>query len=310
LVTKKASTKVTVGLCLKNSGEIVQTALDSILKQDYPHEALKLVIVAEDESESELSFLTTFARNTDIETKVFSVHDRGLGASRQIVVDNAVGDYIVWVDDDFVLKNDFVSQHVEFMERDFQVGAARANETPVNTPTSFYLFEAYLRILAKFNSAVEPMNAFEIFRLKAIKHVGGYDVNIKGAAEDCDISIRLRNKGWRLSRNNSSEYYRKYPPTTWKALWRKQFWYGYGNHFLYHKYKSLALRLELFFPSAFLIGFRDSLKIYKINHEKKVFFLGLYYFFKNFANFMGFFYADLKGYGHLTTESVDVKKSG
>ena len=302
------SAKVTVGLCLKNSGKIVQTALDSISKQDYPHEALKLVIVAEDESESELSFLTTFARNTDIETKVFSVRNKGLGASRQMVVDNAVGDYIVWVDDDFVLRNDFVRQHVEFLDKNLQVGAARANETPVGASTSFYLFETYLRVLSKFNSAAEPMNGFEIFRLKAIKQVGGYDVNIRGAAEDGDISIRIRNVGWRLSRNDSSKYYRKYPPKTWRALWRKQFWYGYGNHFLYHKYKSQASRWELFFPSAFYIGFRDSLKIYRINHEKKVFFLGAYYFLKNFGNFLGFFWADLNGYGHLSTARVEVPK--
>lgn len=291
--------KVTVGLCLKHSGKIVQTALDSISKQDYPHEAIKLIIVDEDENGSSKNCLTFFARNTDIKTTIFFVENKGLGASRQMVIDNAIGDYVVWVDDDFVLNTDFISQHVAFMERNPLIGAARAEELRLSAKTSVSLFETYLQILNKGNSSVTAnMGGLEIFRLEAIKKVGGFDLKIKGAAEDRDISIRLINAGWQLSRNNKAKYHRKYPPATWNALWRKQFWYGYGNHFLYHKYQNRAFRWEFFFPIAFYIGFRDSLKIYKINHEKKVFFLGSYYLFRNFANFIGFFRADLDGYGH------------
>ena len=40
-----------------------------------------------------------------------------------------------------------------------------------------------------------PSGGFQVFRLEAIRQVGGYNVNIKGAAEDGDISIRIKNAG-------------------------------------------------------------------------------------------------------------------
>jgi GT2 family glycosyltransferase len=40
------------------------------------------------------------------------------------------------------------------------------------------------------------VGGFEIFRLTAINQVGGFDVKIKGAAEDGDIAMRIRNAGW------------------------------------------------------------------------------------------------------------------
>jgi hypothetical protein len=39
------SIKVTVGICYKDSGKIVETALGSVAKQDFPHKLMKLVIV-------------------------------------------------------------------------------------------------------------------------------------------------------------------------------------------------------------------------------------------------------------------------
>jgi cellulose synthase/poly-beta-1,6-N-acetylglucosamine synthase-like glycosyltransferase len=299
--------KVTVGLCLKNSRHTVETALYSIAKQDYPHEALKLVVVDEEESGKVPACITNFTKNTDIQTILFLTQNKGLGAARQMVIDNAEGDYVVWVDDDFVLEKDFITQHVAFMEQNPQIGAALAEETTAET-RPVIIFEGYLRIIGKLNQKTTVMGGFEIFRLKAIKQAGGFDVNIKGAAEDRDISIRIKNLGWQFSINRSAQYYRKYPPTTYAALWRKHFWYGYGSHFLFHKYPSQKSRWELFFPSAFWIGFRDSLKVYKVIPERKVFFLGPYYLFRSAASFLGFFRADLDKYGHTSTTKTHINK--
>jgi glycosyltransferase involved in cell wall biosynthesis len=289
--------KVTVGLCIKNSGKKVETALDSISRQDYPHEALKVVIVAEDEKGDALPYLTAFIKTTDVKTQLFFVENKGLGASRQIVIDNADGKYVVWVDDDFVLKKDFITNHVEFMEKRPLLAAALASEKQIRT-NFLSLFEVYLITLGKLDRVATPMGGFEIYRLKAVNEVGGFDSNIRGASEDRDIAIRLKNFGWELAVNKTAEYHRKYRPTTWKTLWRKHFWYGYGEHFIYHKYKNQTVRWELFFPVAFWTGVKLSLKLYKAINEKTVFLLALFYFFINAAVFAGFFRADIDGYGH------------
>jgi len=288
---------VTIGLCLKDAGAIVEVALDSISKQDYPHKNLKLVIVDEEKDGTIPPILIDFSKKTDIKTNLFLVQNRGLGAARQTVIDNAEGDYIVWVDDDFVLHKDFIRKHVEFMDQNPHVGAALAKENTVKI-TIVTVLEGYLRVLGGTNFQTAALGGFEIFRLKAVKQVGGFDTRIKGAAEDRDISIRIKNAGWVLATNRLAQYYRKYPPITLAALWRKHFWYGYGTHFLFHKYKSQKARWELFLPAAFWIGFRDSLKIYKIKCERQVFLLAPYYAFRSMASFLGFFQANLDRYGH------------
>ena len=301
--------RVTVGLCIKNSGKRVEIALDSISRQDFPHGALKLIIVDENEDGGALPFLMAFSKKTDIKTVMFLVKNKGLGASRQIVVDNADGEYIVWVDDDFVLKTDFISKQVEFIEKSPSLAAAMGNESPIRT-TFLSLFEVYLMEVGKLNTENIPMGGFEIFRRKAIDQVGGYDINIKGASEDQDIAIRIKNLGWTFGVNNSAGYYRKYRPDTWKALWRKNFWYGYGRHFLYHKFNNQKTRWELFFPLAFWSGLQYSFKHYKFNREKTVFLLAPFYFFMNAAGFVGFFIANANGYGHRKkVKGADISKS-
>ncbi len=90
------------------------------------------------------------------------------------------------------------------------------------------------------------------FRLNAINQVGGFDTGIKGAGEDHDISIRLKNIGWKFAVNDEAKYHRKYRPDTFGAVWRKNFWYGSGRHFLYHKYKNnIVYRSTLFFRWCF-----------------------------------------------------------
>jgi len=297
------SVKVTVGLCVKNSEKEVGTALDSLVKQDFPHELMKLVVVDEVSTDKTLSVVKNFVSKMDIKTEIFSSGGRGLAASRQIAVDNAEGDYIVWVDDDLVLKKDFVRNHVEFMEKNPNVGAANATLTPIGK-TLVDTLEAIGMLLVKPNpKSIGTVGA--VYRLKAIKQVGGFDINIKGAGEDHDISHRMKESGWALRNrkfgsSESPEFHYGNPPTTWKALWNRYFWYGYGEHFLFHKFETARARIQRLQlpPLALWIGFNFSCRIYQITHKKMVFLLPLHYFFRSIAGCFGFLRAHLDGYGH------------
>jgi GT2 family glycosyltransferase len=289
---------VTVGLCLKNADETVKTAFDSISRQDYPHEELKLVIVDEEDTNKIPSHISTFIRQIDIKTDLFLVQNKGLGAARQIVVDNAEGNYIVWVDDDFILKYDFISEQVKFMDKNPTVGAARAREL-VNRTTLLTTLDAYLRILSSSEIRGTPIGDCLIFRVRAIRQVGGFDIKIRGATEDLDITQRMTQAGWSLAVNNSAVLQKKNGPKTWSTLWRKHYWYGYGAHFFLHKYKEHKKRLNLFPLFALCIGIRDSIRVFQLNHEKKAFILGLYYFYRNTASCLGYINAHFDGYGHI-----------
>lgn len=290
--------RVTLGLCVKNGAKVVKTAFDSISIQDYPHELMKLVIV-DDSSDNTLALAMKFAQETDIETFVTSSKGKGLGAARQIVVDHTEGDYIMWVDDDLVLSKDYVKNHIAFMEKNPNVGAARGIISEVAAQATIITMAEYASLIPlNSEDQKEFATAGSIFRFEILERIGGFDLRIKGAGEDIDISRRIRESGWKLAANNKARFYRKYPPATPNALWEKLFWYGYGNHFLFHKYKNQRLLVEYFPPIVLWSGLKISYLIYRVTNTKKVYVFPILNSFSMIANFVGFVRAHLDGYGH------------
>ena len=286
--------KITIGICLRTVSKTVSTAIQSISFQNYPHNLMNLVIVCEENSKETLDWLRSSVENIDVKTTILSSGGKGLGFSRQMVVENAEGAYLVWVDDDFILQEDFVSKHVEFMERNPNVGAAKAKEIP-NNKTLVTRLGLYLPLIDKLNSKAPLTGGYEIFRLYALNQVGGYDKKIKGAGEDLDVSLRIKNLGWQLLRNDNSIFSRWDSPATWKALWFKCYWYGYGNRFLRKKYRAKQIHWEFFPLAGFFIGLRNSRIVYKAERNKDVFFLAPYDFFRSVAMLNGFLNAKKDG---------------
>jgi glycosyltransferase involved in cell wall biosynthesis len=294
--------KTTIGLCVKNSAKVVKTAFDSISIQDYPHSLLKIVVVDNGSSDNTLSLVKEFAQETDIKTLITSSKGKGLGATRQIAVESAEGDYILWVDDDLVLSKDYLRNQVEFMDKNQNVGAAGGYNMQVAPQETTNSIAAYMgaRTLTGSNTPKIIGTGGTIFRLKALENVNGFDIRIKGAQEDVDISRRIRESGWILAVNDLARIYAKHPPVTLKALWEKNCWYGYGNHFQFHKYIDKWLLMLYFPPLVLWGGLKMSYLSYRQANRKKVFVFTFLYSFSMIAHYIGFIRAHLEGYGHST----------
>jgi glycosyltransferase involved in cell wall biosynthesis len=291
------NTKVTLGLCVKNAATIVKTAFHSISIQDYPHELMKLVIVDNGSIDNTLSVAMRFAQETDIPTLVASNKGKGLGASRQIAADNAEGDYIIWVDDDLVLTTDYVRNQVEFMERNLQIGAAQGTRSARWDGNTYSILE-FASLTLSQQTLKQIGTGGSIFRLKALGQAGGFDVRIKGAGEDLDVSRKLRESGWALAINNSARYYEKYSPSTLKAFWKRNFSYGYENHYFFHKYEDRQYLFKYFPIFALYVGLIISNRIYRATNMKKMFFYVVLYFLCMIIGSLGFARAHLDAYGH------------
>lgn len=99
--------KVTIGVCVRNCEDLIREAIGSIINQDFPHEFMELIVVDGYSQDETLRIIRDVLKKTDMKTRIF-YEKEGLGRARQIVVDNASGEYIVWVDGDMVLSMDFV----------------------------------------------------------------------------------------------------------------------------------------------------------------------------------------------------------
>jgi len=301
----KSKIKTTIGLCVKNSEKTLKNCLENIINQSYPKELMEIIVVDGDSKDKTMEIATNMISNSGILSKFYSDEGEGLGTARQIVLDNINSKYVVWVDGDVLISKDFVKNQVEFMEQNPQVGVATGRY--VFTKDAHTTLPALLQSLSKYVGSIEfsntaehrglPPNDASIYQVKASRQVGGFDKNIKGASEDEDIIIRMRKKGWLVSVNHEAKYY-AFPRETWHSLWIESSWFGYGKHYLNHKYRNLHVHVYNTPLIFFFVGLKAGLKAYKLTLHKNAFLLPLASVFSKIAWWFGFIKSHMEGYGH------------
>jgi len=147
-----------------------------------------------------------------------------------------------------------------------------------------------------------------ICRKEPLKNSGGFDVTILGAGEDIDVGARMMEKGW-LTSFTTARFYHK-SGTTWKVLWRRYFWYGYGSHCVKHKHRGFVQVWTRTAPVAFFSGLLQAERVYRVVRQKKSFLLPVQYIYKQSAWCLGFIRGHLDGYSHCDERNADEGHEG
>lgn len=292
---------VTIGVCVRNCEATIEEAIKSICNQDFPHELMEVIFVDDGSEDETLSIIQDHGSVMDILAKIYYDKWKGLGSARNVVVKNACGRYIVWVDGDMTISKNYVREQVDFIQKNPNVGIAKgkyglgADERLVafleDVPFVVFYHQHETKALEKL-----PGAGGAIYRVEAIKEVGGFDSCIKGATEDIDLEYRIRDAGWSIYVSSAIFFEKR--PRTWKNLWAKYFWYGYGMHYTRHKNKDVERLYELSPPAALLEGLLCSINAYKFVRRNSVFLLPLHFFFKMTAWSFGYMKSHFCSYGH------------
>ncbi len=286
---------VTIGLCVKNNGETLGETSKSIADQNYDQDLIDLVIVDGGSRDKSLSIIRDEISKTRIKPR-FYTENVGLGFARQMVVNNAKGKYIIWVDGDIVLSKDYVSKQVEFMEYHTEIGVAVGRFGMLPGDNWVAALENIGYVIDSNKNYGKPTTKLlgteaSIVRCDAIRKVGGFNPDIKGAQEDVFVTYKLKQDGWKFFITDALFYERQ--RTTLRALWKQHVWYGYGLHFVQHQNKGRNMFSD---KSNDRIIF--SSQAYKLTRKKIMFLLPLNFAFKKTALLFGFFKAHIQGYGH------------
>lgn len=285
----QSDVKVTVGLCVKNSQATVEKAIKSILSQDYPADLMELLVVDGKSKDNTIKIIQNCLNCTNLSSRFFS-ESLGLGGARQTVVEHALGTYIVWVDGDMVLPNDFIRRQVEFMDANPQAGIGKG-KYGINSNDKLVATLENMEFLINFCHAGETDCKYLgtsgcIYRLQAIREAGGFDAAIKGVGEDMDAEYRVRERGWKLYITDALFFESR--RGSWKSLWDEYFWHGYGWTSLLNKNRDMVNIAKLLPPVAVVVEFTRIPKAYRLTSKKAAFLLPLHYVFKRIAWFFGF----------------------
>jgi GT2 family glycosyltransferase len=209
-------------------------------------------------------------------------------------VENAQGEFIVWVDGDMVLSNDFVARQVEFMRKHSDVGIAKGRYGNYGKVGQNSLVATLENLEFMVNTSVEGATnsrslgtAGCIYRTEALIQSGGFNPEIRGVGEDMDAENRIRKAGWQLY--ITSAVFFETRRQTWQSLWKEYYWHGSGGRSLHNKRaRARSLNLYKMLPPVALIW--EILRVppaYRLTRRKVVLLLPIHYLFKRAAWILG-----------------------
>jgi glycosyltransferase involved in cell wall biosynthesis len=295
---------VTIGICVRNGEDMIPNAVKSILSQDFPSEKLQVIFVDDGSQDKTPEIIRSYLPLFGGRAKFFKTAWEGLGHARNLIVHEADGEFILFVDADEILTPGYVKAQVEVMENNSQVGITAGVFKTV--PGNFILNLEIAPYIVNHKKYGKPKSLIwkndklvgtggTAFRTKAIKQVNGFNENIKGAGEDTDLILRMKKAGWLLQLNMGELYELHNGLSKPKDLWKKYFWYGYGYQKNYQQTRN-AFSLPRMSPIAGLItGMFYSFPAYKFTYQKQVFLMPLHFGFKHAAWTFGFIKGQLQG---------------
>jgi glycosyltransferase involved in cell wall biosynthesis len=294
---KMCKVPVTIGLCVKNCSNTIRDTLKCIIEQDYPHELIEVIVIDDKSYDDTIPIIIKNLSNSPLNLKVLSTKGKGLGLARQLVIQNASGKYILWIDGDMIIPKNFVTQQVTFMERHPEVGKARAKWgilKEVSLPAVLESFRLFKHLFPQKNDSPYLVGiGGSICRTCALKAVGGFDERIRGAGEDVDLAFRL-SRSWKIVTTDTVFYHRF--RRTWRGLWQQYFWYGYGMHYVNSKHKGIIKLWEYLPPVSLVVGIKELLLVIRLTKQMVAFLLPLQYVFKNIAWLTGYIQSHLNNY--------------
>jgi glycosyltransferase involved in cell wall biosynthesis len=289
MIAQTQNVKITVGLCVKNSEATVKVAVNSILNQDYPADQMELLVVDGSSRDQTVQTIKKCLTNTHIQARFFS-ENHGLGQARQIVVENAAGAYVVWVDGDMELPPDFVHKQVMFMDANPHVGIGKAKYgVDKNAKLVAALENMEFLINYRFEGETDLKylgTSGCIYRVEAIRQAGGFDINFRGVGEDMDAEYRVHSNGWKLYVTDAIFVERR--RDSWRSLWDEYFWHGYGFRSLLNKNRDMVNIGKMLPPVAVLAELKRVPQAYRLTGQKSAVLLPFHYVFKRVAWFLGF----------------------
>lgn len=107
---------VSVIIPVYNRADVVKGCLDSLKKQTYPKDRME-IIIADDGSIDNIEGVAK-----EYEVKLVTHEHKGLPATRNLGMKNAIGEIIVFFDDDTIVHKDWIKNVVEVYEKYDNVG--------------------------------------------------------------------------------------------------------------------------------------------------------------------------------------------
>src|SRR3989338_808122 len=247
--------KLSVIIPLYNAEKYIEECIASIIKAE-PYDK-EIIVVNNNSTDKSAEKASSFK-----EVRFFNETKVGPCAARNKGIKESTGEILIFLDNDLIVDKNCLLEIINtFNENEKIVCVGGAGHSYDRDNLISMSHEVRLMGYAPnkkgiFEVRTVPTMAFGILR-KALDEVGYFDEHLMGA-EDYDLCLRLKNKGFKCVINTNAKVYHHHP-TTIKDLSNK--WFKYGimwviankKHKIYSELLKTVLWLLLFIISTALI---------------------------------------------------------
>lgn len=192
--------KVSVIIPTYKREQLLVNTIKQVLKQKFS--SFELIVV--DQTQKHTKNTQDFLKGVgDIRFRYFKVTPPSLPAARNFGIAKALGEVIIYIDDDVILDNGFIKAHFEIYKDKSVVAAVGRIKEKGKEPGELLFFRKTDFGAGNFNYpftsyAITAQGCNMSFRKNILLKIGGFDTNYIGNAlrEESDVTFRLRKLGY------------------------------------------------------------------------------------------------------------------
>jgi glycosyltransferase involved in cell wall biosynthesis len=128
------------------------------------------------------------------------VEDRSCGAGVQLAYQYSRGRYVYLLDGDMRLRKEFISAGIQFLEEHPDFAGVGGIIFECETHNFEYVKRATARDAGRGAGEVSRLNCGGLYRREAIDAAGYFGDRNLHSAEEFELAVRLRARGWKLAR--------------------------------------------------------------------------------------------------------------
>jgi cellulose synthase/poly-beta-1,6-N-acetylglucosamine synthase-like glycosyltransferase len=243
-----------------NVAGYIHECLDALLYQDLPSERYEIIYVDDASTDDSAEVVRRYQR-----VRVLALaENRGQATARNLGIDHAAGEIILFTDADCVPAPDWIGSMLEAFE-DPQVsgtkGVYRTRQRNLIAQFAQVEYESrYDRIRSE--ERIDFVDTYSAgYRVDVLRAHGGFDPSFR-IDEDQELSFRISEAGRKLVFSPKAAVYHRHPDTI-RRYWKRKFDAGHWKAFVLRIHPEKALRdshtpqrlkLQLGLAAAFLAG--------------------------------------------------------
>ncbi len=220
---------VTILVPAYNEGPVIRESISSLLDLDYPN--YEILVIDDGSTDNTYALASQFeGEYGHARVRVVTKENSGKANSLNVGIDLAENDYVLCMDGDSKLVSTTVRSGIRHFV-DEHVGAVAGNVKVINRNGILTKLQALeyiegINLEKKAQGFLRIVNivpgAIGIFRRDALLDVGCYDDDT--FAEDCDVTVKLVMKGWRVKYEPGAVSYTEAPEGLLDLLKQRYRW--------------------------------------------------------------------------------------